>query len=343
LGKKEDIYNKQVNQESNTAIQCYSIVIPAWNCSEQLDRLLNMISEQDYIKEHYEVLVVDDGSTDDTYKCAVKHSARVIKHEKNMGRVMTRETGAKNAKYETLVFIDARCTIEKDLLKNAAELNHLPLMGVGLADKTISIIDRVFYCIRKKVYAPFEPQSNYNEELWIKPGEFDGRPKGTGLLIINRDMFLDSALEEKSQDVNDDTKLLANIVEKAPILRHTKLSFFYEHRHNWPELLKHTFFRGPKFYDYYLTPGGPLALKYYAGIFAIIGLISCCILFPQILLPLIIILLLTPTIIAIWMSEEIKDFFACLIFFPPVAIAFISGITVAQFSRIFRMRSIVKH
>jgi glycosyltransferase involved in cell wall biosynthesis len=325
-------------------MQPFSVVIPAWNCAEQLERLLIQLSEQNYPKENYEVLVVDDGSTDHTHGIATQHGARVIQHEKNMGRVVTRETGAKNAKHETLVFIDARCTIQKDLLENAASLEHLPLMGVGLADKTLSIIDRVFYCIRKKVYAPYEPQTNYNDELWLKPGEFDGRPKGTGLLIINQTMFLDCALEEKSQDVNDDTKLLANIIEKgAPILRHTKLSFFYEHRHNWPELLRHTFFRGPKFYDYYLTPGGPLAFKYYAGILAMIAIIALCFLVPQITMPLLILGVLTPLVVAIWMSEEIKDFFACLIFFPPVAGAFISGILFAQISRIFKMRSIVKH
>ena len=40
------------------------------------------------------------------------------------------------------------------------------------------------------------------------------------------------------------------------------LSFFYHHRQSWKELLRHTYFRGPKFLDYYLTPGGPLFKKY---------------------------------------------------------------------------------
>ncbi len=322
----------------------FSVVIPAWNCSEQLDRLLKQINQQDYPKEHIEIIVVDDGSTDTTSQCATEHGAIVIKHEKNMGRVITRETGAKNALHDNLVFIDARCSVDKDLLKNAAALNYFPLMGVGLADKTLSIIDRVFYCIRKKVYAPFEPQTNYNEELWLKPNEFDGRPKGTGLLIIDRKMFLDCALQEKSQDVNDDTKLLANIVnDGAPILRHTKLSFFYEHRHNWPELLRHTFFRGPKFYDYYLVPGGPHSMKYYFLIVCMLITLLACFNFPFLIKPLITIMVVAPAVVAVWMSEEVKDFFACLIFFPPVAGAFISGIIFAQISRLLKIRSIVKH
>lgn len=322
----------------------FSVIIPAWNCAEQLGRLLKQIKKQDYPQENIEVLVVDDGSTDNTNEYAKELGARVITHDKNMGRVITRETGAKNALHENLVFIDARCSVSEDLLKNAANLNYIPLMGVGLADKTLTIIDRVFYCIRKKVYTPYEPQSKYNDELWLKPNEFDGRPKGTGLLIINRKMFLDCALKEKSQDVNDDTKLLANIVnDGAPILRHTKLSFFYEHRHNWPELLRHTFFRGPKFYDYYLVPGGPHAIKYYLLIVILLSTLVACVNLPFLIKPILLIMVLTPSIVAAWMSEEIKDFFACLIFFPPVAVAFISGIIFAQVSRLLRIRSIVKH
>ena len=207
--------------------QHFSIIIPAWNCADQLERLLKQINQQDYPKEYYDILVVDDGSTDQTAERAKILGARVVTNKQNLGRVLTREHGAKEAKYDTLVFIDARCNIENNLLTNANSLNYLPLMGVGLADKTISIIDRVFYCIRKKVYRPYEPQTSYNDELWLKPDEFDGRPKGTGLLIIDRGMFLDCALEEKSQDVNDDTKLLYNIVTNGkPILRHTKLPFF---------------------------------------------------------------------------------------------------------------------
>jgi glycosyltransferase involved in cell wall biosynthesis len=324
--------------------QHFSIIIPAWNCADQLERLLKQINQQDYPKEYYDILVVDDGSTDQTAERAKILGARVVTNKQNLGRVLTREHGAKEANYDTLVFIDARCNIENNLLTNANSLNYLPLMGVGLADKTISIIDRVFYCIRKKVYRPYEPQTSYNDELWLKPDEFDGRPKGTGLLIIDRGMFLDCALEEKSQDVNDDTKLLYNIVTNGkPILRHTKLPFFYEHRHNWPELLKHTFFRGPKFYDYYLTPKGPYALKYYSLLTVITLIIVLTFLYPSLIFYICFAIVLLPTIVAIWMSEELKDFFACLIFFPPVAGAFISGILFAQLSRILKIRSIVKH
>lgn len=321
----------------------YSILIPAYNCEGDLERLLGQIMPMDYPQDAFEVLVVDDGSSDRTAEVAEQHGARVVRHPENLGRVLARETAAKEAKYETLVFVDARVNVKTDLLKNAQALNHLPLMGVGASDKYRSTIDRVFYCIRRRVYAPYEPQDRYAPELWLKPDAFDGRPKGTGLLIIDRQMFLSSQLEEKGQDVNDDTKLLWNIVQKAPILRHTDLSFFYEHRQDWSGLLKHTFFRGPKFLDYYLVPGGPLFWPYLLLLLALFALLFSIPFYTWLIIPILALPLIALLGASLWISEEISDLPYCLIFFPPVAAAFLSGITFAQISRWAGKREWIKH
>jgi glycosyltransferase involved in cell wall biosynthesis len=321
----------------------YSILIPAYNCSQQLKNLLETCTELDYPKDHYEIVVINDGSSDDTAEVAKSFDVRVIEHPQNLGRVMTRETGAKAAKHENLVFIDARLNIEKDLLKAADALGHMPLMGVGGSDKYRSIIDRVFYCIRRKVYKPYEPQHLYHPELWISKDSFDGKPKGTGLLIIDRELFLSCALQEKSQDVNDDTKLLRNIVEKAKILRHTDITFFYEHRQDWGELLRHTFYRGPKFLDYYLSPGGPLFIPYIFLLLVLVGLLSSCLFVPSLLLYLCIAPFIVMLGAAIYLSEELSDIPVCMVFFPPVGLAFCSGIAFAQWARWFKLRNIIRH
>lgn len=323
----------------------FSIVIPAYNCKQQLIRLLDNLKSQTYPKECYQILVIDDGSSDGTEKIKELYpDIDVVRHDKNLGRVQARETGAKEARYETIIFIDARLIVEPEMLENADKLNTLPLMGVGASDKHLSMIDRIFYLIRRRVYWPFEPQVKYGSELWLRPGEFDGRPKGTGLLIIDRKMFLDCALEEKGQDVNDDTKLLYRIVhEAAPILRHTDLMFTYEHRHEWGALLKHTFYRGPKFLDYYLSPGGPL-WKVYLLFWVLLGVYgTLCVMNPMLMLVLPALLLIVWFGVAVYLSEDFVDPFVCLIFFPPIAIAFISGIGFAQLTRLFGVRKLIRH
>ena len=321
----------------------FSIVIPAYNCAEQLERLLQICDHLDYPKEHFEILVVDDGSTDRTAQVALQHDVRLIQHPRNCGRVLTRETGAKQAAFETLVFIDARLTIQPNLLRAASALGHLPLMGVGGSDKTRSIIDRVFYCIRRRVYRPYEPQHLYNKELWLKPEAFDGRPKGTGLLLIDRKMFLDCALADKSQDVNDDTRLLRSIVSQAPILRHTDLTFFYEHRQDWSELLRHTFYRGPKFLDYYFSPGGPLFWHYCAGWILLVAYGMLSLAFPILWLGIIAVPLVALMAGCFILAEEWRDIPFCMIFFPPIGLAFVSGILFAQGARWLGARHWIRH
>ncbi len=43
-----------------------SIIIPTYNRKELLQRCLNSIMHQDYPKDKYEIIVIDDGSSDET-------------------------------------------------------------------------------------------------------------------------------------------------------------------------------------------------------------------------------------------------------------------------------------
>jgi len=321
-----------------------SVVIPAYNCRAQLLRLLDNLSHQTLPASEYEILVVDDGSNDGSCEGVEERGIRVVRHPENRGRVMARESGAKAATYETLMFVDARVILEPEVMANALKLDYLPLMGVGAADKRLGSVDRLFYCIRRRVYWPYEPQFKYGKELWLKADAFDGRPKGTGLLFIDRAMFLDCALEDKCQDVNDDTRLLYNIVCKgAPILRHTDLVFHYEHRKEWKELMRHTYYRGPKFFDYYLSPGGPLFYKYCMGWVLVAGYLLAAILWPMLmwLIPGVMLLLLLAG--SIWISEEIGDIPVCILLFPCIASAFGLGIITAQLARILGLRHLIRH
>lgn len=322
----------------------YSVVIPVYNGRESLRRLLKNLGEQSFDRERLELLVVDDGSDDGSAEVAREFGARVIRHENNLGRVAAREAGARAAEHENLVFVDVRVVLEPEALANAEKLAYLPLMGVGRADKTLSAIDRLFYCIRKKVYHPYEPQFEYARELWLTPTSFDGRPKGLGFFMVDRKMFLDCALEEKTQDVNDDTKLLKNIVLcGAPILRHTDLVFTYEHRHEWMTLLRHTFYRGPKFLDYYLSGGGPHAHKYRQLLFVALSLVIFGVCFPQIIPVYLALFLLGYVAVCVWLAEEAKDFLVCSWSFVPIAGAFGTGIAYAQMMRWLGLRHLIRH
>lgn len=85
-----------------------SIVIPAYNEEEaiglDIDDIKETMSKTDY---EYEIIVVDDGSTDNTFNIAKEKGVKVISHRKNRGGGCARETGIKNAKYDIIVITDA--------------------------------------------------------------------------------------------------------------------------------------------------------------------------------------------------------------------------------------------
>ncbi len=86
-----------------------SIIIPCWNISKFLDDCFLSLQHQTY--QNFEVIFVDDGSTDDTLKklqdfCAEKENFHVIS-QKNQGPSAARNSGIANAQGEFAYFFDA--------------------------------------------------------------------------------------------------------------------------------------------------------------------------------------------------------------------------------------------
>lgn len=81
-----------------------SVVLPAKNEAEGLARTLPQLREQ---WPEAEVIVVDDGSTDDTADVAVAHGARVLSSPYSMGNGAAIKRGARAAAGDVIVFMDA--------------------------------------------------------------------------------------------------------------------------------------------------------------------------------------------------------------------------------------------
>ena len=88
-----------------------SLVVPAYNAGKRIESTLLSIAAQDY--KNIEIIVVDDGSSDDTCNVAEGVLARsgrefrVIKHEANMGVSVARNTGLDSASGDYVIFFDA--------------------------------------------------------------------------------------------------------------------------------------------------------------------------------------------------------------------------------------------
>ena len=114
--------------------QKISVLIPAYNVAPWIGSTLDSILSQTY--KNLEVIVVDDGSTDNTGSVLDGYAARdervIVVHQPNAGLVAARETGIANATGEYVTFVDGDDTIEADMyerlmanaLKYDADISH---------------------------------------------------------------------------------------------------------------------------------------------------------------------------------------------------------------------------
>jgi len=90
---------------SSKGLPSVSLVIPAYNEEEYLPLCLESLKKQDYAAE-YEVIVVDNASTDNTAKIALDWGAKVV-YESKRSPACARQKGAEAATGEIIAFIDA--------------------------------------------------------------------------------------------------------------------------------------------------------------------------------------------------------------------------------------------
>jgi glycosyltransferase involved in cell wall biosynthesis len=95
-----------------------SVIIPAKNEEKFIGQCIDSILNIDFPREKFEVILVDNGSTDSTLSIA--RSRDVVILEKHEGTISgLRNLGALRSSGSVLVFIDADCTVERDWLKRA--------------------------------------------------------------------------------------------------------------------------------------------------------------------------------------------------------------------------------
>jgi peptidoglycan/xylan/chitin deacetylase (PgdA/CDA1 family) len=96
-----------------------SVVIPVYNDAVHLEACLESISRQKFAGR-YEVIVVDNNSTDDSAAVAKAHGARLL-HQPTQGTVHARALGFAQARGPIIVSTDADCIVPVDWLERYAE------------------------------------------------------------------------------------------------------------------------------------------------------------------------------------------------------------------------------
>ena len=99
-----------------------SIVTPTFNRSHELDYLIESINKQTLDHEYFEMIISDDGSTDDTHEKIKKWIELVgfkleYISQNNLGPGTARNHGVENSTGELIVFIDSDCEADENWLR----------------------------------------------------------------------------------------------------------------------------------------------------------------------------------------------------------------------------------
>ena len=131
-----------------------SIIAPVYNVEKYLNRCLDSILNQNF--SDYEILLIDDGSTDDSGKICDDYASKDprirVFHKQNGGVSSTRNLGIEHAKGEWLLFIDSDDEIIEDslgkLFESSSEVDLITTEPIhifnGKAAKSPLLISRTF-------------------------------------------------------------------------------------------------------------------------------------------------------------------------------------------------------
>ncbi len=109
-----------------------TVIIPAYNEQAGVADQVKKVRQVMELYEHdYEIIVVDDGSQDQTADEAVRAGARLIKHPENMGYGASLKTGIHAALHELILIIDADGTYPVDDIPTLIKLLTTADMVVG--------------------------------------------------------------------------------------------------------------------------------------------------------------------------------------------------------------------
>ena len=100
-----------------------SIIIPVYNVEKYLNKCLNSVIEQTY--KNIEVILIDDGSTDNSGKICDEYAKNDIRikiiHQQNGGVSTARNNGLEHATGKYITFVDSDDYIEKEMIETMAK------------------------------------------------------------------------------------------------------------------------------------------------------------------------------------------------------------------------------
>jgi glycosyltransferase involved in cell wall biosynthesis len=128
-----------LRQDATQADPVISVIVPVWNDAKRIGQCIEALKSQSLRSDLFEIIVVDNGSTDATSSVVTRYPDVVLLHEPRPGSYAARNTGLARARGAYVAFTDSDC------IPHANWLEHGLAALQGRADVGI-VAGRVMFC-----------------------------------------------------------------------------------------------------------------------------------------------------------------------------------------------------
>lgn len=321
-----------------------SIVIPTYNGAQWLpktiDKILAALKRAQVTT--FELLVINDGSTDDTvdvlkdYSKKIKKPIKVVT-QKNSGRFAARQRGADTAKYNKLLFVDTRVFIGEGsiayvLNQQKKDSTRKIWCSHVRVDKVGNIYARFWEAV---AFIAWRKYFRKPRDISYGIKEFDNYPKGTTCFFVDKDVLQEANVwfVRNTKDLkvsNDDTLLIRHMAESNSINISPDYWCLYHARGSFIPYIKHVHHRGQVFVDGFLRNDGnrffvPLLIFLVASIIVPLAIVVYSAYIVYVLLGGVVLWLLE-LVMTLLLGVPIRDALSLFILSPAFAISYGSGI-----------------
>lgn len=218
-----------------------SIIIPLYNCEKTLKFCLDAIKNLDY--KNYEVILVNDCSTDKTLKIAQEFKFKIINLKQNLGAANARNIGAEQAKGNILLFTDSDIVLPSDTL-NKVESYYKSGNKIFIGRFSPKLRFKNIFSQYKHLYLCYyySKQDKYLHTL------------DTSLTVIPRKTFLEFGGFKNQLRISEDAELGTRLTRAGELITQSnELEMEHIRHYSLQGFIQTDFIRGKRFSRLFLS------------------------------------------------------------------------------------------